>query len=101
MSKPKFTPGPWTVVDGPDGVFTIETEFEPNGQSGELVAHIPVRDVDTDWANARLISAAPELLETLQGFLNAEEWDPDFLEYFAVIARRAVKKATGGDHGQD
>jgi hypothetical protein len=61
------TPGPWRV-EGPDD--------EPYGQIGVFAAHhlvcelwqddAPVRDYnEAQWANARLIAAAPELLAAL------------------------------------
>lgn len=53
----KFTPGPWGIVDGlfisgPDGVEFASTKFDACEERRE--------------ANARLISAAPDMYEALQ-----------------------------------
>ena len=85
------TPGPWgldgNLIEGPDG---------------ERVACITAysRRTPKQKANARLIAAAPELLEALRGLLNAP--DPDEVEdatprFRAVMkAHAAIAKATGG-----
>jgi hypothetical protein len=60
----KHTPGPWQAVTNDTGAFAIESD-------GDLTAVICQR---ADWpsrkdeslANARLIAAAPDLLEALQ-----------------------------------
>ena len=56
--KPKHTPSPWNV-----GVLSI-----PGFQRAyQLNATVQTkRDVDVDIANARLIAAAPEMLEALE-----------------------------------
>jgi hypothetical protein len=67
------TPGPWRV-EGPDD--------EPYGQIGVFAAHhlvcelwqddAPVRDYnEAQWANARLIAAAPELLAALRAVVES------------------------------
>ena len=48
-----------------------------------------------DKENARLIAAAPELLEALKLIANAENSALD-LAYCKGIARAAIAKATGG-----
>lgn len=77
MSAPKFTPGPWEV----DGhmVRTADGEFN-------YIADTYNDDTDFDHedsaANARLIAAAPDLLEaqTMGVQLNT----PDFLDWIAA-----------------
>ena len=61
----KHTPGPWEV-----NYTKATTQIKPNDGHG-IVATIPVRYSKTDnlaenAANARLIAAAPELLEALK-----------------------------------
>jgi hypothetical protein len=56
MMETKHTPGPWTFVPDPNGVFGIY----PNSVGGKFLAMTDTR------ANAHLIAAAPELLEGLK-----------------------------------
>lgn len=91
MSKAMHTPGMWVtyVNKWPDEV-VIRSMF-PDGAERAWVAK-------TNAANARLISAAPDLLEALQSavawFSRLEDWsgvgDPDIQKYQA-----AITKATG------
>ena len=88
------TPGPWTV-----------TYLDKNGQSIVKAEHI---EVCTCWhhcvgsieremhANARLIAAAPDLLEALEHLMswqvkNVDRWHNNAYDN----AARVVKKATG------
>jgi hypothetical protein len=82
-----FTPGPWNIFQ------SIGLEVEADG--------IPIcerGDEEQEQANARLIAAAPDLLEALQ--ILAEHdfgttgWTP-LLERAAMIGRAAIRKATG------
>ena len=73
----KHTPGPWR----------IEWEMAHGGLS--VVATIHFHD-DTE-ANARLVAAAPELLEALQEIVRN---DPYRQSSAGVIARAAIAKAT-------
>lgn len=95
MSEVKHTPGPWSylrtthprgyIVTGRDGIYDIAI----------------VRDVGgtpENAANARLIAAAPELLEALQGVLKAGRGTSGriILEgWHEVVVRDAIAKATG------
>ena len=65
MSKPRFTPGPWEVVERSDcGGFpywVVQTVRERNGwEITEVRCDTPAPE-----ANARLIASAPTLLEAL------------------------------------
>jgi len=65
MSNPKHTPGPWTLRQESDRFIHI---VEPNSDAG-IAAVLTEHDEDglaIDQANARLIAAAPELLEALK-----------------------------------
>lgn len=109
---PLHTPGPWEIGD--DGPILYEGMLRPvwniyggHGLTGRLVGsaeHFPEDEYPN--ANARLISAAPELLEALRGMVNwyglrdgiygsdrllpAENQAPEVRKAIAVIA-----KATG------
>ena len=109
----KHTPGPWRVsrhnADRPGLGWILETETNTViGRINDAVdeidpyTHIPVRSETTD-ANARLIAAAPELLECAEAYMEFlwSEWhatmtqaafdnDPE-----VVRVRAAIKKARG------
>jgi hypothetical protein len=85
----KHTPGPWEFDESfPAGAFVTAT-------SGEIVADtfFVAGDTDISTANARLIAAAPELLERLEELLEYNE----ILRGSAVYKRAqdAITKATG------
>jgi hypothetical protein len=65
-SMSNFTPGPW-FVGNPGGNFTlyIEARIRP-GWIQEVAACSPTEEHSQRAANARLIAAAPELLEALR-----------------------------------
>jgi len=84
------TPGPWTV-DPRDYEYVTAGDF--------CVAAVWMRDVedrtakDERDANARLIAAAPDLLEALQRLSDfADEWHP--LNNHVKHAREVIAKAT-------
>lgn len=62
----KHTPGPW--IEGRLGNFRIYGPPNIGRESGPIAESLPVNDTEKQRANARLIAAAPELLEAL------EEW---------------------------
>lgn len=81
------TPGPWFVLQNPMGSDCITAE-------DCTICSMP--DWDDDYANeeaanARLIAAAPDLLEALQGLMHKDCGEPAFF-----AARAAIAKATGG-----
>jgi hypothetical protein len=64
MTNIEHTPGPWNITNG-----RRDYEHAEIGTSAKTVAVILMADVeatDEDRANARLIAAAPELLEIVQ-----------------------------------
>lgn len=103
------TPGPWTIHRWGDG------DYEVNAAS-ETVCNVPGFDdetVDVDRAepNARLISAAPDLLAAchavahdLQAALDGDDFsgmpDAELFRAFLNVLRPAIAKAEGTD-GQD
>ena len=95
-TSPAHTPGPWDVE--PKG-----SRHFVDGADGLTVAYLDragVRERSEIEANARLIAAAPELLEALEAVL------PDLEHYVAThgpgpdkrlaAARAAIAKAKGG-----
>jgi hypothetical protein len=88
------TPGPWHI-----GVRTAHSKRDIYGEQGELVALADAvfTDLATAQVNARLIAAAPELLEALKIALAAmvtmhgENTDPGQM----AIMRHAIAKAEG------
>lgn len=89
----KHTPGPWVYRQSFDARRDIWTATDATGHR-ELVATIPDADGDHVNADARLIAAAPELLELVLDAL--DDPDVDILgSEWARDARAAIAKATG------
>ena len=93
MSKFKHTPGPWKV--DPNYPHDIQTEsgvIEIATTSIALSGGLPAKYEDRK-ANARLIAAAPELLEALQ---DAVEYLKNYLPDEMIAPHlAAITKATG------
>lgn len=68
------TPGPWQVdfVDGVDGVYAAADKRICQVNEVDIVGW-NARFRDESEANAKLIAAAPELLEALQLYLTEDE----------------------------
>lgn len=88
MNKPQHTPPPWTFVQGGSGNYPTW-----NVRIGPSLVYLPgVFDMAVMDANARLISAAPDLLDALRvcaGFAEAYG-QPETREK----VRAAIQKAT-------
>ena len=96
MSRTKHTPGPWVVGPVDD---TVVTHLGADGTCYEIAAiDGDYNDPDT-WpimeANARLIAAAPELLDTLTALLEVHDAMGAGQSHAATKARVAIAKATG------
>ena len=91
----QHTPGPWTFTDDPEyNCFYVDAQ---NGAIGVAdVVRLPVKD--QGLANARLIAAAPDLLDALQDLLWAVtgfgDFEAQYPEEYAK-ARIAIAKARG------
>lgn len=89
------TPGPWFCVEDDEGFLNLHTRDE----GGEINSYIGTVD---DEANARLIAAAPELLEALQIMVDHEVnymtlnnlGDPEE-QHGVSVSRAAIAKAKG------
>ena len=99
----EHTPGPW-VIDHetrPAGVCVVYNTSHPNGFV-YIRGALGYWDADRDenMANARLIAAAPELLEALElmldAFLDTEGSHGDREQAATEAARAAIEKATRG-----
>ena len=97
MDEAKHTPGPWlTHKEGFSSIY-IESRIG-GGMLQEVASCGPTGEgSDQQEANARLIAAAPELLEALAEIVSAadgEGWNQ--LDPSLSKARAAIAKATGG-----
>lgn len=101
--KAQHTPGPWDVYDGPNDKKELTVNYID--KSGQIImvadcnsAYAPPKERD---ANARLIAAAPELLEACKAFLDMEiEIDMEYHKAFKVVIDKvtaAIAKAEGRD----
>lgn len=99
MAQFKGTPGPWRVSEKRGDLIDIRHENNEPGAMSLNLAQVVARQ---SWlreaeANARLIAAAPELLEALQrceailSVIPLEVYDVEDL----LHARAVINKATG------
>lgn len=80
----KHTPGPWVCTATSHHAHDYRLEI-PHGQ-------MPFeRGANVEYANARLIAAAPDLLTELIAFIEGAE----AMGWSTVRARAAINKATG------
>lgn len=101
MSDKTFTPGPWTYRTNPN------CSLDLFGGGTALICNVRIANQE---ANARLISAAPELLEALATLVkriefyssmkdderpNIEQWEYTEGSSDMAKARAAILKATG------
>jgi hypothetical protein len=107
MSAAKHTKGPWSQVPQTNGSTLIAHEFETGKQMNpkglRLVCFTMARgnSLPENEANARLIAAAPDLLEALQALSDLLPSD-EFMRTQGkepgpglVMMRAAIAKATG------
>ena len=88
MTKSKHTPGPWVIRE------TDEYSEKLSIQTDEY--YVALVDFSHDQtANARLIAAAPDMMEALESMLMAR--DTVEREEARREARAAIAKAKGGE----
>ena len=91
----KHTPGPWNFYDDSNDGKTNRIEIVAVGKTVARIYHsVPAEDLP----NARLIAAAPDLLNALKRILdepNNTMSDGKALKEIIRIARAAIAKATG------
>ncbi len=105
MSEAKHTPGPWTFSKndelGDTRFYVAQQEGAPYTPHYSDVATLIAETVSSERrsiqeANARLIAAAPELLEALRGLLDrVVQMDLPLSDPERVAAQMAIAKATG------
>lgn len=106
MSAPSFTPGPWIVLGNSVGGPAIYTADKSNAIADVRTCggvHVGGPQHPETQANARLIAAAPDLLEALESYVTtmAIAGGGDKALFMAAIreadnkARAAIAKATG------
>ena len=66
MNTTKHTPGPWVVQHEGSQTIIVSRTAQESDSGGPTVSYIYNHESRQSKANARLISAAPELLEALQ-----------------------------------
>ncbi len=64
MSKQSYTPGPWDYWSGYNPVDELEAQITT--EDGDIVIASYNRQIPEGEANAKLLTAAPDLLEALQ-----------------------------------
>ena len=85
----KHTPGPWTI-DGKNIKHYTDNGFTKVARVGDYMA------ARNDEANARLIAAAPELLEAAIAYVQADKDGNNTRSRIAMKQlRAAIAKATG------
>lgn len=96
MNKPKHTPGPWAAHEGTRDEFKL-SRSERTDHAWVVCTDsngLPIAEMclGTPSANARLIAAAPEMLQALKDFVKLREGDlgPDL-----EPLKAAIKKAEG------
>ncbi|HCF3755298.1 TPA: hypothetical protein NID20_003910 [Pseudomonas aeruginosa] len=88
MSKQSYTPGPWDYWSGYNPVDELEAQITT--EDGDIVIASYNRQIPEGEANAKLLAAAPELLEALVALVECEQTTPELWE----AARAAIAKAT-------
>jgi hypothetical protein len=96
----RHTRGPWHLIMSDNATPHITHEGGDHTDIDDLSARVCIMPAEimqsfNSLANARLISAAPELLHACQMMLvcmNLADWEGDPA---AIAARYAIKKATG------
>lgn len=108
----KHTPGPWSVPHSADeeSGCSCGYVFSESQRGFGAVATVPFGGEDENYplakANAKLIAAAPDLLEALQPFLDFADRELDLHgdvipESIIEAARAAIAKAKGEECLED
>jgi hypothetical protein len=86
----KCTPGPWEVSDNPRETTIV-------GKNGSFICEVQTHLLEEELANARLIAAAPELLDAckkVKSYLisHPDNWNTGVLHtlYLAIKKAEAV-----------
>jgi hypothetical protein len=96
--KPKHTPGPWVVLEGEPDIIMIHNKRMPIASMTNLGT---VKNRSERDANARIIAAAPQMVEALERITNElQAWNSSgdvrpakWAESRIKIAREALRAA--------
>jgi hypothetical protein len=97
--KTKHTPGPWHCVDEYEGTIPIDAPSTSTGLDNSVeVCRVSCDDEKSQTANAMLISAAPDLLDSLEKLLSDEGpiigsgWENPYVSqaYAALLKARGL-----------
>ena len=83
----KYTPGPWALIEEPISVTVV-------GHNKEVIFHESDKRLPGVLADARLIAAAPDLLEALELMVTTHD-EGGWPTATITIARAAIAKAKG------
>ncbi|HGM4307251.1 hypothetical protein [Pseudomonas paraeruginosa] len=86
----KHTPGPWEIERYSDGLIQIVGNVRAVSEHEDHVTTVVEAVTRGDEANAKLIVAAPDLLDALVALVECEQTTPELWE----AARAAIAKAT-------
>ncbi|OWI73472.1 hypothetical protein [Pseudomonas aeruginosa] len=86
----KHTPGPWEIERYSEGLIQIVGNIRAVSDHEEHVTTVVEAVTRGDEANAKLIVAAPDLLDALVALVECEQTTPELWE----AARAAIAKAT-------
>lgn len=92
MKELRITPGEWSVFYGTNGTVVLNEDDEMI-----VSAHNAISGHSEQNANARLIAAAPDLLEALQAMLSKaykQNWNDQYPDEVSK-AQAAISKALG------
>lgn len=97
MEQAKHTPGPWKAVINSADYWEVvhqwpDQSVEEANSYSPTVVHVCTKNGEEQEANARLIAAAPELLEFAQEWLSLQGGDNN---HMTTKAKSAIDKATG------
>jgi len=87
----QHTPGPWEIVEREQDTPRI---VGPDGQADVAILGTGAHTTEEEEANARLIAAAPDMLEALKYIVawKPKDWNP---ETARDMATAAISKAEG------
>ena len=95
------TPGPWRPYETPslepDNAHAIGVTMDRDARNDVAACNLLGLDLDECKANARLIAAAPELLEALRGAVGYAEMEGGFCDppFWFIRAKNAIDSAEG------
>ena len=99
--KPRFTPGPWNVIEMDTGWIVGPREIDSEdyiADVGEVHKHITNTEYEREKANAYLIAAAPALYEACASMLEtcggSEYWNGE-TEKSLILIESALARARG------